>query len=378
MRNIDRFRGCLAGGAVGDALGYAVEFSSESEIFGLYGPEGITEYALRRGVAEISDDTQMTMFTATGLLLGTTRGMLRGIMAGYEDYIRLSCRDWYRTQTERFPLPEDYHYSWLVNVPELFSRRAPGNTCMSALRSGEEASIAHPINHSKGCGGVMRVAPIGLYFTNNRMSMESSDRLGAEAAAITHGHPLGWLPAAALSHIVRYLIEQDGAPILAAVQDAIKALPGVFPDAAHVGDMQRLLQRAIDLSASGLRDLDAIHQLGEGWVGDEALAIAVFCALRHADCFADAVVAAVNHRGDSDSTGAITGNIMGAALGLAAIPRKYLEHLELKDVLLELADDLFHDCRMAEYDDYRDPVWEAKYVRMDYPGRQTDSRRDDL
>ena len=115
-----------------------------------------------------------------------------------------------------------------------------------------------------------------------------------------------------------------------------------------------------------MSDLDAIHQLGEGWVGDEALAIAVYCALRHADSFEDAVVAAVNHRGDSDSTGAITGNIMGAALGLEAIPQRYLDPLELKDVLLELADDLYHDCQMAEHDAYRDPVWEAKYVRMDY------------
>ena len=366
MRTIDQFRGCLVGGAVGDALGYAVEFNSEHEIFGMYGPRGITEYELRGGVAEISDDTQMTMFTATGLLLSTTRGMLRGIMASYEDYIRLSYRDWYRTQMERFPLPDDYHYSWLVNVPELFSRRAPGNTCMSALRSGEEASVAHPINRSKGCGGVMRVAPIGLYFAENRIPMEASDRIGAEAAAITHGHPLGWLPAAALVHIVRYLIEHDGAPILAAVQDAQTALADTFPNAAHVEDMQQLLQQAIDLSASSMGDLDAIHQLGEGWVGDEALAIAVYCALRHADSFEDAVIAAVNHRGDSDSTGAITGNIMGAALGLEAIPQKYLDHLELKQVLLELADDLFHDCRMAEHDDYEDPVWEAKYVRMDY------------
>ena len=366
MRNIDKFRGCLVGGAVGDALGYAVEFMSESEIFGAYGPRGITEYELQGGVAQISDDTQMTMFTATGLLLGTTRGQLRGIMAGYEDYIRHSYRDWYRTQTERFPLPEDYHYYWLVNVPELFSRRAPGNTCLSALQSGEDATTARPINHSKGCGGVMRVAPVGLYFAENRVPVAASDRIGAEAAAITHGHPLGWLPAAALAHIIRHLIEHEGEPILTAVQDAAAALPVVFKDAEHVEDMQQLLQRAIELSASDLKDLDAIHRLGKGWVGDEALAIAVYCVLKHSDSFEDAIIASVNHRGDSDSTGAITGNILGAALGLNAIPQKYLDRLELKDVLLELADDLFNDCQLEEYGNESDPVWEAKYVRMDY------------
>ena len=366
MRNIDRFRGCLIGGAAGDALGYEVEFLQDFEIFERYGARGITEYALHGGIARISDDTQMTMFTATGLLLGTTRGMLRGIMAGYADYIRYSYRDWYRTQTEPFPLPEDYHYSWLVNVPELFSRRAPGNTCLSALESGEDATIEHPVNRSRGCGGVMRVAPIGLYFAENRVPMERSDRIGAEAAAVTHGHPLGWLPAAALAHIIRCLVEHEDMSILAAVRDAQAALPETFPEEACVGELQQLLQRAIDLSASDLDDLDAIRQLGQGWVGDEALAIAVYCALRHADDFEAAIVAAVNHSGDSDSTGAIAGNIMGAALGLAAIPQKYLAHLELKDVLLELADDLYHDCRMSEHDACDDPVWAAKYVRMDY------------
>ena len=130
--------------------------------------------------------------------------------------------------------------------------------------------------------------------------------------------------------------------------------------------LQTLVQKAIDLSKSELDDLNAIRQLGQGWVGEEALAIAVYCALRHPDSFEDAVIAAVNHSGDSDSTGAIAGNIMGAALGLKAIPEKYLERLELRDVILDLADDLFNDCQMEEYGDYEDPIWEAKYVRMDY------------
>ena len=71
MRNTDKFRGCLIGGAAGDALGYAVEFKSEDEIFSEYGKDGITEYdlILDDDVAEISDDTQMTLFTAEGMLL---------------------------------------------------------------------------------------------------------------------------------------------------------------------------------------------------------------------------------------------------------------------------------------------------------------------
>ncbi len=374
MRSKEKFRGCLIGGAAGDALGYAVEFMEDADIFRKYGENGITEYDLYKGTAQISDDTQMTMFTATGLLLGTTRGMLRGIMGAYEDYIRHSYKDWYRTQTEQYPLPEEYHYSWLVNVPELFSRRAPGNTCMSALGSNENGSVKHPINHSKGCGGVMRVAPIGLYFAEKSMPIEKSDKIGAEAAAITHGHELGWLPAAVLVHIIRHLVENEGKSILAAVQDACFTLPDVYPEAEKMDVLQALLQKATDLSKSELNDLDAIRQLGQGWVGEEALAIAVYCALRHPDSFEDAIIAAVNHSGDSDSTGAIAGNIMGAALGLKAIPEKYLERLELRDVILDLADDLFNDCQMEEYGDYEDPVWLAKYVDMNYQPKHQGER----
>lgn len=363
---LNRIQGSLLAGAAGDALGYTVEFLGEDEIDRRFGENGITEHSVSNGPARISDDTQMTLFTATGLLFGTTRGMTRGIMGEYSDYIHFSYQEWYQTQTEQYPLPKGYHRSWLVNLPELFSRRAPGNTCMSALASGEPGSIAHPINHSKGCGGVMRVAPIGLYFSGSSVPIEASDRIGAEAAAITHGHELGWLPAAALVHIIRILAEADNPSVLDSVQDAMRALPKVFSEAKHLNELLSLMQQAVDLSQSDRSDRDAIHALGEGWVGNEALAIALYCALKYPCDIGKALIAAVNHKGDSDSTGAITGNILGAALGIDAIPEKFINHLELKDTILEIADDLFHDCQMDDYEGY-DPVWAAKYIHNTYP-----------
>ena len=101
MRNIDRFRGCLIGGAAGDALGYAVEFMREGSIFARYGAGGITEYALKDGKALISDDTQMTLFTAAGLMNATAQAGTG--TAGYAGHIRLAYLDWLRTQEERFP-----------------------------------------------------------------------------------------------------------------------------------------------------------------------------------------------------------------------------------------------------------------------------------
>ncbi len=364
MRDLNQFKGCLIGGAAGDALGYAVEFSPASSIFQKYGEHGITEYELCNGVAEISDDTQMTLFTATGLLLGTTRGMTRGIMSDYAHYIAYSYRDWYRTQTEPYPLPEEPHYSWLVNLPEMFSSRAPGITCLSALGHGGNGTMENPLNHSKGCGGIMRVAPVGLYFCDTRHKPEEIDRIGAAAAALTHGHELGYIPAAMLTHIILKICE-NGDSILSAVKDAMSAMPALFPKAEHMAALLALIQKAIDLSAENLDDLDAIRQLGEGWVAEETLAIAVYCALKYADDFERGIIAAVNHDGDSDSTGAVAGNILGAALGLDGIPQKFIESLELKDVILEIAEDLHCGGQITKYGAW-DDRWASKYLAITY------------
>ena len=371
MSNLtDKYQGCLIGGAIGDALGYAVEFSSESSIFSRYGKSGITEYELQNGKAIVSDDTQMTMFTATALLDGITRGRLRGIMGSLASYIGFEYEGWYLTQTKPFPIDieENYaKYSWLMNMPEMFKRRAPGNTCLSALASGEKGTLENPINNSKGCGGIMRVAPIGLYLAHfEHMTQEEIDRVGAEAAAITHGHELGYIPAAALVHIINMIVKNDNLSVLQAVNDSISAMQGLFKNCTHIGYFTEMMKKAVDLAQKECDDLAAIHQLGEGWVAEETLAIAAYCGIKYQGDFEKAVCTAVNHNGDSDSTGAVCGNIIGAYLGYEAIPQKYKANLEFHDVLLELAEDLFNDCQMSEYGENRDQKWMKKYVNRTY------------
>lgn len=345
---------------------YAVEFLDDAAIFSKYGENGITEYSLVNGVAEISDDTQMTLFTANALLLGTTRGMTRGIMGSYPSYISLCYKEWLRTQYEQFPLNEEYSYTWLINVPELFARRAPGNTCISAIENGANGTLEEPINRSKGCGGIMRVAPIGLYFEGKRYSVSEIDKIGAETAALTHGHELGYIPAAALVHILHILSHNEDVKMLDAVLDMKKAISREFVNAKHLSEQIALIDKAIDLVNEDVDDLEAIRELGQGWVAEETLAIAIYCALKYSDDFDKALIASVNHSGDSDSIGAVTGNILGAYLGLSGIPEKYLENLELKNVILELADDLFNDCKITEYGSYHDEIWEQKYIYKTY------------
>lgn len=347
MKSISKYRGCLLAGAVGDALGYPVEFLGEGEIFSRYGRPGIRSYELAGGVAEISDDTQMTMFTAAGLLSAATGG------GGMLDAVAASYQDWLRTQTgERFT-PGERQTSWLVTVPALWSRRAPGNTCMGALLQ------KRPVADSRGCGGVMRVAPIGLYLGDGaRCSQDEADRLGGRAAALTHGSDLAYIPAAMLVHIVSLAAHREDMSLAAIVDDAMAAMGRLYAGAAHIDGFLARMERAAALARSGTDDLAAIHALGEGWYGDEALAIAVFCALRYSDDLARALTAAVNHRGDSDSTGAVTGNILGAYLGMEAVPAQYLQDLELRQELLTLADDLFAGGPAAGEEE----LWRERYA----------------
>lgn len=223
-----------------------------------------------------------------------------------------------------------------------------------------------PVNCSKGCGGVMRVAPIGLYYCDSRWTLEQTDLIGAQAAAITHGHELGYIPAAALAHIIRILASSEKPDIHFAVLDMLKVIPNLFPYTENINVFLSLIKKAIHLSQKDMRDLDAIHALGEGWVGEETLAIAIYCALKYPKDFEKAVTVAVNHGGDSDSTGSVTGNILGTALGLDAIPAYYLNNLEFREIIEEVAEDLYHDCRITEYGHYKDPVWMSKYIYIDY------------
>lgn len=367
----DRIRGCLIGGAAGDALGYPVEFFSKQTLRDRCGDGGLRQYIPDpvSGTARISDDTQMTLFTANGLLAGDTRTALRGIGAQPHCYVSMAYQDWLITQRTSAPARGTRaNICWLMDIPALYRCRAPGNTCLSALAQQQgqpplESYIGHPQNHSKGCGGVMRVAPLGVS-RYTVMPIEALDREGAELAAITHGHSLGYMPAAVLTHILHRIVYPERAQtLLQIVCEARDTVRTLFAGDKHLDELTARIDLAIRLAGNDEPDLANIHRLGEGWVAEETLAVAVYCALRHADDFSAGIIAAVNHCGDSDSTGAVTGNILGALHGYDAIDRAWTRDLELRDVILKLADDL--DRRPEALQDCRniDRNWAQKYVQ---------------
>lgn len=378
-KNLDKIKGSLFGGAIGDALGYPVEFLSENDIFSKYGSEGITEYKIdeKSGKALISDDTQMTLFTADGILVGETRLCLRGIGGIPHNYITGSYRDWLYTQEMSIEQMQNirnngyYATSWLCDVPELYSRRAPGNTCISAIKSDEPGSVKRPINNSKGCGGIMRVAPLALHYEG--IDINELDMEGAEIAALTHGHSLGYMSAAVLIHIISLIVYPGDKhmSLKDIVIDARDTVHELFKDDKHIKEQDDIITKAIELSENGESDLVNIHKLGEGWVAEETLAIAIYCSLKYQNDFSKAIIAAVNHKGDSDSTGAVTGNILGALLGFEAIDDKWKKNLELYNVIDEMALDLCHGCAMEEFGHYCDDVWAMKYIDMTWPKKKS-------
>lgn len=360
-KQLDKIRGSLVGGAIGDALGYPVEFINSYEaIQKRYGQNGITRldtshwFVIKEDGADesdpkawISDDTQMTLFTACGLLNAKAQGKVYkyAICSAYIEWL-FTQRGW---KSSRFK------GCWISCVPELNNRRAPGNTCITALS--DILGGREPYNYSKGCGGVMRTAPVALYGAvwrdktevetpEGRISdIKDVDMLAADAAEITHQHPLGWLPSALEAHVIYRLVQNENPTVedfKAYFDEGYEALYGLYPNQkASIDYMKELNEKALSLVDSPASDVDNIEAIGEGWVAEETFAMSVYCTVKYFNDFEKAMIASVNHKGDSDSTGAVTGNLLGAVVGYEAIPDFFKTDLELYDVILHVADDLW-------------------------------------
>jgi ADP-ribosyl-[dinitrogen reductase] hydrolase len=305
----ENFAGCLLGGAVGDALGAPVEFASLAEIRARFGQAGITGFVHTKrihgassGKAKITDDTQMTLFTAEGLVRAIARQRDRGICdpvsVVYRAYIRWLHTQGLRSEFEFERQPDD---GWLIQVRDLHHRRAPGSTCLSALRGGVIGTPEKRINSSKGCGGVMRIAPVGLV-----CGPERAFELGCEIAATTHGHPSGYVAAGCLACIISGIIQ--GRSLEEAIRYAVHLLDAKPEHRECSNAVKNAVNLATDKALKPAPEI--VERLGQGWVAEEALAISLYCALVAEGDFTRGVLLAVNYGGDSDSTGAITGNVL--------------------------------------------------------------------
>ncbi|GAA3295691.1 ADP-ribosylglycohydrolase family protein [Arthrobacter citreus] len=328
--------GALLGGALGDALGYSVEFSAMADIRSRHGDPGLLSMTELPAPAPFSDDTQMTLYTLDGLL-EALEWANSGVGADETACLWLAYLRWLKTQGVPLdPGAPNPPLRWIDGQTVLHQRRAPGNACISGLSGPDMGTVQRPVNPgSKGCGTVMRSAPFGLL---PYMDTDMVYRLSRDAAALTHGHPSALHSAAVFSVLIHDLLSPD-----ATLQEAADAALARAQDSG-VPELAARLAAAIELGRSGPAAPEALKAaLGEGWVAEEALAIGLYAALATSGAaspqehFASAVALAVNHDGDSDSTGSITGNILGTLYGAAALPGEWLAVLEGRDVIEEMA-----------------------------------------
>ena len=356
-----RARGCLLGGAVGDALGTPVKNLSLKGIHEKHGPLGVQGLLPAFGkTGAISAITQMTLFTAEGILRAYVRQCMHGICHS-PSVVAYAYQRWLLTQGERPATTHDIDNGWLVKRSALHQRRGPSATCLAALlREKVSDSLTAP-NRSKGAAALTRIAPVA--FATDRHNIDGAAsvfQLAVEVAQITHGHWTAWCAAGAFAVVVHALLW--GYPLEAGIARARKLMAG--RDGRE--DVLATLDLVSSLVEGHVSREAALAQLGRGLLAHEALGLALFCALT-ATGFEDGVLAAVNQDGDSDSAAALTGQLLGAVHDEAGVPNRWLSALECREEVATIGNDLaeFLTWPIGEYE-----PWSrlSEDINRHYPG----------
>lgn len=356
----ERVRGCLMGGALGDALGGPVEFYAIDEILELTQGSLITSFF---GEPTITDDTQMTLFTCEGLLGANLQFAATGVCHPPSALFR-SYLHWLVTQGDRWEeigIEDEAWSSWLADQAVMHRVEAPGVTCLSALRSGEIGRMDRPLNNSKGCGGVMRAAPAAFLDIGKApgVSPIAAHELGCEVAAVTHGHHDGIEPAGFFAMVLSGVFAGQS------LDHAVEAALTTASD-----HLKTLVERAIDLGEKRPPQPEVIErELGGGWVADEALAIALSCAWNPMSPIGG-LASAVTHSGDSDSTGAICGNLLGAIHGSDSFPENLTDQVIGMEIVEMVAADVnkWLDIAFANPEDVPDESSAMTLMQRYFPG----------
>lgn len=356
------YRGCLLGLAVGDAMGYTVDHKSLSQIREDYGPNGLLGYDLCNGYADTTSHTQIAAYSCNGLLLGMTRGQMRGMMAPYVRYIAAALREWARLQGYRRD-NTILNNCWISNAEGLFHRRCMDNLMVDTLTRGNLGTMEEPRNRYQTPGMLMAAVPVGLFFDPERTGREEIQRLGAETVALTHGNPNAFLTGAALAHIISRIAWDGEKDLKNLVRETIGMLQARFGrDYRQTAEVCQHLRTGLSLAVSpNMKEAEALDQM-DCTCCSRVLAGALYVCMLHPKSFDEAVIAAVNHSGFSAAVGAVCGAILGALLGEDGIPDFYLEPLEAAGVLRELAGDMYQGCPMTMQSGLFDVEWDDKYV----------------
>jgi len=348
--------GCLLGMAAGDAMGNTVDKMTWDEICVNYGPNGLLGYDLANDNAEITSYTQLAAFVSNALLLGA----IRGKPEQYSRYIALGIREWEKSQRIR-PNSTERTYCWLAQVPQMRRHNCKDNRMLDALHRDTLGTPEKPMFRSDAPGSLTTAVAVGLCRDAAKLSLSQVARLGAEAVAFTHGEPTAFLSGAFLASAVGSILEdpaQNLVNLYIRLCDQLEEqFGGTWQEAKTVADT---IRHAISLTRDPeLTPLAVMTMLG-CCAAHECLAGAVYASVIHVGNFDEAMIAAVNHSGRSAAVAAITGALLGARLGVEALPEFYMESLEPTAILQELSVDLFTARQVMNiFDD----SWDQKYVQ---------------
>ena len=356
----DAYRGCLLGLAVGDAMGYTVNSHSLAEIREDYGPNGLQGYDPVNGYADVTSYTQLAAFTANGLLYGLTQGRQKGTMSPFINYIARSHWEWASSQAMMDRPARTI--CWLFREKALCRRHCVDTRMKEIILRKQFGTPEERLNPISTPSTLTAAVAVGTFYDPDNMDQREIDRLGAEAVALTHGDPLTFLPGAVIAHLTAAVLRST-APLEILVEQALEAFRAQFDHEYHryVSQIINQVHIAMDLSRDyTLPMVDAMERL-QCRNGAQVLAGTVYALLAGQEDFDTSLIIAVNHSGASAAVGALVGAILGARLGVDALPEFYLECLECRDVLQELADDLCQGCPIEANDVFFDDDWDSKY-----------------
>ena len=335
-RRLSSYIGCLLGLAAGDGLGQGSE--------------------LLNGFLPTTAYTQIAAYACNGLLLGVTRGQLSGIMAPPVRYIAMALKEWAQLQLWR---REDQIVCWISRSPRMDYRRCAEPGVLDVLAAGELGTMEDHASSMNGAGALMTAAAVGLFFDPERLPRKEIQRLGAEAAALTHGDPAAFLSGAAMAHIISRIVWDGEEDLERLSREAGIILQRRFGREYHqVRQIRDGLKKARALARSKKTGREeALEQLGHD-AAAQVLAGSLYCCLTSTEP-AQTVEAAARW---CPAGAAVVGAILGAIHGDEAIPEQWREEIECESVLRELAEDMFRGCPMMKGSKVFDIEWDAKYV----------------
>lgn len=348
---IERSQACLFGGAIGDALGAPVETMDWPAIRERFGESGVQALASTTdGPGRVTDDTQLMLFTAEGMLRGYVRIQEHDIYAPTSTIHHALIR-WLTTQGMPTAVPCIDRDAGLIGDPRLHARRTPSEACIETLA--QAPAFGWQPRATRRGDGAMRVAPIGLFPWAEFLLRyrERAFLVACESLRLTHGHPGDYLAAGVFAYLISGLFETER-PLTALILDALTFMDSGGGIGFALGDDERrelprsqariryLLETVRDFHHRGIAPTpQGIDVLCDDNGSEESLAIGIWCALM-AENYSQGVLWAVNHGAASAAAGLVAGHLLGLRFGLEGLPPTWLEALELRDWLDLVAHDL--------------------------------------